>query len=354
MSSSDQLHSSAIHLNSHPLTSNFLSSTWTSRCRSKLHLILLDFKHSNDSSTISELPGTLNNSFSGAYPESAEEATYLLEMVQADLEVRCIERELADRLLFQLQVHTHYWQLKAKKAQKQFGHAEMNVGQGRAALQSLVQDNKEAYHALSKQEQDDLLKEFVEHRDTKTTGARKNHQQLISDTLTSIRKLINVKLQEITGEPHVTMQWTHYFHNVVQCYQIVIKGWLDNINFTNLSNVSSALLELQMLEQWWKLSATKWVTIDDDELERLHLECDEQLERASQKVTTCWRRKHKSAEFIESSDKEDEPDQPPSSPASPVAQSTVVGSVDESRPSTNDPPQFNFNTESTPSINKPT
>ncbi|KAG1877137.1 hypothetical protein C8R48DRAFT_590638, partial [Suillus tomentosus] len=341
-----------------------------------------------------------------------------------------------------------------------------NYGQGRSALQSLVQDNKEAYRALSKQEQGDLLKEFAEHRDTKTTGMRistkskvndithtlkavekrglelnslkcctgaecilfamygltdlplrgvtfttegvenfmdsamgidnqdfmskmegfaiqgikgagKNHQQLISDTRASIRKLINVKLRQfITGEPHATMQWTHYFRNVVQRYQVVIEGWPDNIKFTNLSNVSSALPELQMLERRWQSGATKWITIDDDELERLRLERDEQLERgevvdhrrhtrsdkgrkrrqpaASQKVTTDWQRKHKSAEFIESSDEEDEPDQPPTSSASPVAQSTVVGSVDESGPSTNDPPQSNFNTESTPSINEPT
>ncbi|KAG0702914.1 hypothetical protein DFH29DRAFT_804326, partial [Suillus ampliporus] len=324
-----------------------------------------------------------------------------------------------------------------------------NHGEGRAALQSLVHDHKEAYHALSKQEQEDLLKEFTEQRETKTLGlhismkskvnditqtlkavenelnslkchtgaesilfttrgsmdlplrgvtfategvqhfmgsvmgidnqdfvskmegfaiqgmkgARKSHQQLISDTRASIRQLINVKLQEITGEPRAAMQWTHYFHNVVQRYQVIIEGWPESIKFTNLSNVSSALPDLKMLERQWKSGATKWITIDDDELEKLRLKRDEQLDNgkitdhrrrtrsdkgrkrkqppASQKGNTNRHKIHKSAEFIESSDEETEPDQPPTAATSPPSQSATAPSADESGPSTCPAEQFN-------------
>ncbi|KAG1887718.1 hypothetical protein F4604DRAFT_1570639, partial [Suillus subluteus] len=339
-----------------------------------------------------------------------------------------------------------------------------NYSEGRAALQSLVRDHKEAYHALSKEEREDLLEEFTEYRDTRTkglhistkskvtdftqtlkaaenelislrchTGAEsilfttrgltdlplrritftsegvekfmgsvmgidnqdfvskmegfavqgikgvgKNYQKLISDTHASIRKLINDKLHhKITGEPGATMQWAHYFHNVVQCYQVVIKWWLDNIKFTNLSNVSSALPDLQMLEQWWNSGATEWVNIDDDELEKLHLERNEQLDNgdiidhcrctcsdkgrkckqlaASQKVNTDQHKKHKSAEFIESSDEEDEPDQPPTAATSKKHKSAefIEDSNKEDKPgpsthsaeqaNTNELPQFDTN-----------
>ncbi|KAG1720872.1 hypothetical protein EDB19DRAFT_1575740, partial [Suillus lakei] len=70
-------------------------------------------------------------------------------------------------------------------------------------------------------------------------------------------------IEEITGEPRAAMQWMHYFCNVVQRYQVIIEGWPESIKFTNLSNVSSALPDLKMLERQWKSGATKWITIDD-------------------------------------------------------------------------------------------
>jgi hypothetical protein len=45
------------------------------------------------------------------------------------------------------------------------------------------------------------------------------------------------------------MHWANYFHNVVQPYQVIVEGWLANILFVNLSEVSSVLPDLEMLER---------------------------------------------------------------------------------------------------------
>lgn len=164
------------------------------------------------------------------------------------------------------------------------------------------------------------------------------------------------------------MQWTHYFRNVVQRYQVVITGWPDSVKFTNLSNVSSALPDLKMLERQWVSGATKWVNIDDDEFERLRLERDEQLDNGeiidhrrrtrsdkgrkrkqpavSQKGNTNRNKTHKSAEFIESSDDEGEPDKDPAAATTsgPAAQSATAPSADVSGPSTTTHPAGQSNT----------
>jgi hypothetical protein len=145
---------------------------------------------------------------------------------------------------------------------------------------------------------------------------------------------------------------------VVQHYQVVITGWPDSIKFTNLSNVSSALPDLKMLERHLVWGATKWVTIDDNELGRLYLEHDEQLNSGniidhhrhtrsdkgrkrkqpavSQKKNTNRNKTHKNAEFIESSDDEGEPDEDPAAAntSSSADQSATAPLADMSGPST--------------------
>ncbi|KAG1733399.1 uncharacterized protein EDB91DRAFT_1084453 [Suillus paluster] len=97
-------------------------------------------------------------------------------------------------------------------------------------------------------------------------GSVKNHQKRVSDK------------QECTGEPGAKMQWAHYFRNVVQQYQVVVEGWPDEIPFTNLSQVSSALPDLQMLCNRWDHGTTCWRSLSDEEFEKLHLEHEEKLE----------------------------------------------------------------------------
>ncbi|KAG1871413.1 hypothetical protein F4604DRAFT_1521198, partial [Suillus subluteus] len=61
----------------------------------------------------------------------------------------------------------------------------------------------------------------------------------------------------------------NYFHNVVQHYQVIIKGWPTNIPFTNLSKVSSTLPDLDMLLQKWWSNAIKWRQVNDEEFQQL-------------------------------------------------------------------------------------
>jgi hypothetical protein len=51
------------------------------------------------------------------------------------------------------------------------------------------------------------------------------------------------------------MHWANYLRNVVQHYQVVIKGWPANIPFINLSQALSALPDLEMIHQKWKSRA---------------------------------------------------------------------------------------------------
>ncbi|KAG1731404.1 hypothetical protein EDB19DRAFT_1640861, partial [Suillus lakei] len=47
----------------------------------------------------------------------------------------------------------------------------------------------------------------------------------------------------------------NYWHNMVQWYLVVVEDWPDNIPFVNLSNVSSALPDLEMLLHKWQSCA---------------------------------------------------------------------------------------------------
>ncbi|KAG2143101.1 hypothetical protein DEU56DRAFT_870617 [Suillus clintonianus] len=239
-----------------------------------------------------------------------------------------------------------------------------NEAHGKAALQSLVHDHKAEYLALSREEQDELLAEFTEWKDTKTTGIRtstkskinditqtlkavenelislhcrtgaesilyttrgstdlplrgiafstdgvenfmgtvmgidnqdlvskmegfavqgmqgsaKNHKKRVSDKRSEIREIINRKLQEATGDPSAKMQWTHYFRNVVQRYQVIVEGWPENIPFANLSQASSALADLEMLWRKWDTNKTYWKALTDEEFAEYRKERDDKLE----------------------------------------------------------------------------
>lgn len=75
------------------------------------------------------------------------------------------------------------------------------------------------------------------------------------------------------------MHWAHYWRNVVQRYLVVVKGWPDNIPFVNLSSVSSALPDLEMLLRKWQSHAIYWRRIEEDEYEKLLQERNEKLEQ---------------------------------------------------------------------------
>ncbi|KAG2149221.1 hypothetical protein DEU56DRAFT_729582, partial [Suillus clintonianus] len=82
---------------------------------------------------------------------------------------------------------------------------------------------------------------------------------------------------EVTGKSKAKMQWADYFRNVVNPYQVAIKGWPEHIPFTNLSNMSSSLPDLQFLLDCWKMVTTTWKVLDDEELVQLRRERDEKI-----------------------------------------------------------------------------
>ena len=82
---------------------------------------------------------------------------------------------------------------------------------------------------------------------------------------------------EISGEPSAKMEWANFFRNVVQRYRVNIEGWPEKIPFDNLSNVSSALPDLEMLLRSWESGATYWKTLSEDEYEDIHHKRDEKI-----------------------------------------------------------------------------
>ncbi|KAG1843422.1 hypothetical protein C8R48DRAFT_618900, partial [Suillus tomentosus] len=322
-----------------------------------------------------------------------------------------------------------------------------NRDQGRRALEQLVREHKAEYYTLSKEEQQDLVKEYAEQKLTKMTGfhtstkskinditqtlkavenelnslncctgaeiilyvtrgstdlplrgvtfategvqhfmqsvmsidnqdliskmegfavqgmrgAAKNHKQRVSDIRSSIRDIINRTLREVTGDSDAKMQWAYYFRNVIQRYQVVIDGWPESVPFANLSKVSSALPELEMLLRKWELGTTHWKTLTDEDFEKIHLEHNEKLESGEIEDTrrrirsdkgkkrkrpaatdgnSTSRKKYKSVETIEDTDKEndeeeeeDTPHQPSDSTSNTTPTPHVPGSTQSSNES---------------------
>ncbi|KAL4072124.1 hypothetical protein J3A83DRAFT_4188165 [Scleroderma citrinum] len=58
---------------------------------------------------------------------------------------------------------------------------------------------------------------------------------------------------------------------------IMIEGWPDHIPFMNLSTVSSALLDLEMLLRMWESGSIFWNQLSEEEYKALHLKCDAKL-----------------------------------------------------------------------------
>ncbi|KAG2336946.1 hypothetical protein BDR05DRAFT_978648 [Suillus weaverae] len=98
-------------------------------------------------------------------------------------------------------------------------------------------------------------------------GATKNHQQCCCNLRSDICHLINNKL---CNNPKATMQWAHYWCNVVSRYQVVVEGWPDEIPFDNLSKAASGITALENLKERWRSGETGWCQLDDDEFQELN------------------------------------------------------------------------------------
>ncbi|KAG1864582.1 hypothetical protein C8R48DRAFT_601909, partial [Suillus tomentosus] len=97
--------------------------------------------------------------------------------------------------------------------------------------------------------------------------AANNHKKRCTNVRAALRKIINQKLVEITKDNSARMHWANYFHNVVQPYQVIVEGWPTNIPFINLSEVSSTLPDLDLLERKWRSGAVHWRHLEDEEFQ---------------------------------------------------------------------------------------
>ncbi|KAL4064678.1 hypothetical protein V8B97DRAFT_2026027 [Scleroderma yunnanense] len=80
---------------------------------------------------------------------------------------------------------------------------------------------------------------------------------------------------------------THYFCNIIACYLVMIEGWPYHIPFMNLSTVSSALLDLEMLLRMWESGSIFWNQLSEEEYKALHLKCDAKLNSGELIEYTC-------------------------------------------------------------------
>ncbi|KAG2151061.1 uncharacterized protein EDB93DRAFT_1083771 [Suillus bovinus] len=107
-------------------------------------------------------------------------------------------------------------------------------------------------------------------------GAARNHQKCTSDIRSAICQEINKTLHKYST--FEVFFYAHYWRNIVQRYLVVIKGWPENIPFVNLSTVSSALPDLEMLLDKWETGEIHWKHLDEDKYEKL---CQEHREKVS-------------------------------------------------------------------------
>jgi hypothetical protein len=82
----------------------------------------------------------------------------------------------------------------------------------------------------------------------------------------------------ITENPEARMQWKYYWRNVVQRYSVKIEGWPKEFPFTNLSDASSTLTNLEALLHKWQNGTVFWRKLSTDELGKLNTERACQLE----------------------------------------------------------------------------
>ncbi|KAL4071584.1 hypothetical protein V8B97DRAFT_2023740 [Scleroderma yunnanense] len=186
---------------------------------------------------------------------------------------------------------------------------------GKGALPALVQQASEEYKSLSVEEKKALIEEYTPYKGHKTFTIKDEHhtgtETMLYMTCGSITLLLHgvafategiknfmgmvmhiddhdlvskmegFTVQGVKGAAanyqQCISQWAHYFHNIIACYLVTIEGWPNCIPFTNLSTVSSALLDLEILLRMWESGSIFWKQLSEEEYEALHLKHDAKL-----------------------------------------------------------------------------
>ncbi|KAG1717170.1 hypothetical protein EDB19DRAFT_1923946 [Suillus lakei] len=195
--------------------------------------------------------------------------------------------------------------------------------------------HKDEYHSLHAGTTTRVAQEFTDQKETKISGVCISMRSKINDITQTLKAVENEVPQAITNsvsqssqtnlntyhteieggdrQSKAKMQWADYFHNVVNPYQVAIKGWPEHIPFTNLSKASNTLPDLKHLLDCWQTGSTAWKVLDDEELAQLRHEHDEKINSSQIIESHCRtrsdkgkkRKKYKSAETVESSDDEE-------------------------------------------------
>ncbi|KAG2335386.1 hypothetical protein BDR05DRAFT_954112 [Suillus weaverae] len=175
-----------------------------------------------------------------------------------------------------------------------------NNSYGKVVLQTQVQEHKSEYLALSNKEQVELLTMFTEWKETKKTG--------VESILYTTRGSTDVPLQGIVFATEgvdnfmdtvmgINNQDLSILVTLVQkCHRHITSAmlfsgtrllWKNGWPFTNLSQVSSVLPDLQMLCNRWDDGTTYWRSLSDKEFKKLHLEHEEKLKSGA--IIDCHR-----------------------------------------------------------------
>ena len=95
----------------------------------------------------------------------------------------------------------------------------------------------------------------------------------------------------MTGDESARKEWKHYWRNVVKRYQVIIKGWPDNIPFRNLSETSNSLSNLETLYRKWCCGRIYWKKLSSQELQDLDLQRNHQIEQGEAEAPAPRRRR---------------------------------------------------------------
>ncbi|KAG1770858.1 hypothetical protein EV702DRAFT_1202186 [Suillus placidus] len=204
---------------------------------------------------------------------------------------------------------------------------------GKALLPELINEHRMEYHALSNDEKDSLLKEYEEHRATKTNGVRISMKSKINDITQTIKAIENelnslkcrtgaetilytmrgstdlplggitfategvddfmASVMNIDNQEFVTKMEGFALRGAAKNHQQrcsdlrgkirhlinhkLFEGWPDGIPFDNLSNVASGITALEDLKERWKSGETAWRQLDEKEFQELDQERNGQL-----------------------------------------------------------------------------
>ncbi|KAG1763279.1 hypothetical protein EV702DRAFT_1051865 [Suillus placidus] len=181
-----------------------------------------------------------------------------------------------------------------------------NNSYGKVVLQTQVQEHKSEYLALSNKEQVELLTMFTEWKETKKTGVHvmaKSKINNITQTLKAVENEACMSFVESVSDisSHLLAHKPPLLYRCSPPRLSQQNGrlrrlgdesgtrllWKNGWPFTNLSQVSSVLPDLQMLCNRWDDGTTYWRSLSDKEFKKLHLEHEEKLKSGA--IIDCHR-----------------------------------------------------------------